>query len=514
MADNSDNHSSLTKTAFIITLITAGGRIIGFLREAVIAYVFGAGAVTDAYTVALRIMTTAGLLTSVYLTTTFVPSYIRVREQQGDDASLRVANNVLGVALAINLFIVVALLFTSPFILNMTTGFDEQQMAFAVISVSILLFKLPFRTFVKFFSGYLNARKSFFAPKFTSIPTNVAFIAACLILGTASGIRGLSVASLIGAVVGLLIFFFWLPKEQYRYRFSMRFNTPEIRSDMKILMPALVGSALVDLKAWVDTMLATFLGEGNAAAIGFSNRLLGFVSGLFVIPLATIAYSYMSSYAAKNDTQKMLDILWKTMRVILFVVLPMIIIAVPSSFDVVQIVFERGEFSPDATLLTGTALMGYLPGLLGLSMYIFLVRFFYGLSDTRTPMISGMVAMLVNIALSIFLSQRMGIIGITLASSVGHTLSALLLLALLRRKMGRLNFRSTAISIAKMAVAAIPCAIAVLAMTHLLSSQHTIIRFAAVTVTAGSVYLVTALLLKETVAHDLLRMVKKRLLRR
>ena len=485
--------------------------MLGFAREAVIAYVFGVGVVTDAYAVALRVMTTAGLLTSVYLTTTFVPSYIRVREEKGEEAALRNANNVLGVSLAINVVLMIVLQFAAPFILSVITGFEADQMTYAVISVNILLFKLPLLTFVKFFSGYLNARKSFFGPNFFGIPLNVAFITVCLIWGTGSGITGLSFASFVGAVVSLVVLLIWLPKQQYRYRFSMSFNTPEIRSDMQILMPALLGSALIDLKTWVDTILATFLGEGNAAAIGFSARLMGFVNGLFVLPLASMTYSYMSAYAAKNDIEKMLDILWKTVRVIIFIVLPMVVIAVPSSFDVVRIVYERGEFSPEATLLTGTALRGYLPGLLGLSMYVFLVRFFYGLKDTKTPMFCGIVAMIVNIALSIVLSRQMGIGGLALASSVGHTLSALLMLALLRRKIGRLNFGKTAIDMAKMVAATIPCAFMAIGASHLFAGSNVFIRFAATTAAGGTAYLVAALLLKEMVALDLLNMVQKRL---
>jgi len=501
---------NITKTAFIITMITAGSRILGFLREAVIAYVFGVGAVTDAYAVALRVMTTAGLVTSVYLTTTFVPSYVRIREKKGDKLALLAANNALGVSLAINVVLALLLFFSAPVILRILTGFEDVQMAYAITAINILLIQLPVLTFVNFFSGYLNARKSFFGPSFIGIPMNVVFIIVCLALGTASGAAGLSGASLMGVVSMFFVMFIWLPKEKYKYGFSVKFNTPEIRHDIKILIPALLGSALVDLKAWIDTIIATHLGEGNAAAIGFSSRLLGFVSGLIVLPLAGMTYAYMSEYAAKNDIKKMLEILWKTVRVILFIVLPIVIIAMPASFDVVRIVYERGQFTPEATLLTGTALRWYMPGLLGLSLYIFLVRFFYGMQDTKTPMFVGIVAMGVNIALSIALSRIMGIGGLTLATSIGHTLSALLLLSLLRRKMGPLGFGQTAKDIIKMTLSVIPCAIAVLIISQILAESNVIIRFGTSTAVGALLYIATAFLLKEMVARDFLALVMKR----
>lgn len=505
-----DNTPSIAKTAFVVTLLTMGSRVLGFLREAVIAYVFGAGSVTDAYNVALRVMSTAALLIFVYLTTTFVPSYIRIREEKGDKVALQAANNSLGVSLAINVFLMIVLLISAPLILRTITGFETDQMTYAVLATNILLFKLPLLTFAYFFMGYLTARKSFIGPNFIGIPMNAVFIVVCLTLGTGGGIVGLSAASFASVIIQLLTLFIWLPKEKYRYSFSMRFNTPEIREDLKILIPALLGSALIELKAWVDTIIATHIGMGNAAAIGFSSRLLGFVSGLAVMPLAGMVYTYMSEYAAKNDTKKMLDILWKTVRVITFIVLPIVIIAMPLSFDVVSIVYERGQFGSEATLLTGAALRWYLPGLLGLSLYTFLVRFFYGLQDTKTPMLCGVAAMLINIALSVLLSRHMGIGGLTLATSIGHTLSALFLLALLRRKIGRLGFGKTAADIVKMTVCAIPCAIVVFGAGHLLSDSGAFLRFGASAAIGGAVYFAAALMLREIVAYEFVSMIKKR----
>jgi putative peptidoglycan lipid II flippase len=260
------------------------------------------------------------------------------------------------------------------------------------------------------------------------------------------------------------------------------------------------------MNVWVDTVISTYIGEGSAAAIGFSARLLDFVYGLAVIPVTGIAFSYMSECAAKKDYQKMLEILWRTVRLMLFAIVPVVAVAVPSARDIVQIVYQRGQFTSEATLLTGSALIWYLPGLIGTAAHVFLLRVFYVLQDTKTPMLCGVASVSVNISLSIALSRTMGISGIALATSIGSALSALLLLIALRRKLGPLGFGKTAADVCKMLLCAVPCVLAVLGTRNLLSGQNELARFAACAFVGGAAYLIPAFFLKEMALADLTRL--------
>jgi putative peptidoglycan lipid II flippase len=497
----------ITQTALIITFIVAFSKILGIFRETVIAYMYGAGAVTDAYAVASRMVATAGLLVSVYLGTTFVPAYVRMKEKQSEKEALRFTNDTLGLCLAVTVFLMVAMQITAPLILKIT-GFSPEQFSLALTAARITLFQLPLLVFIGVFSSYLTARKSFWGPNLIGFPLSVTVISVCLIAGTQSGVIGLATANLLGFAAQLLMLFIWLRKEKYHYRFSLRLNTPEIRSGMKLFAPALLGSAIGDLNAWVNTIIATHLGEGNAAAIGFAALLLTFVMGLIVLPVANIVYSCISEYAAKNDTEKMLSTLWRTIRMIFFIVLPIVVIAIPFSFDIVRIVYQRGQFTAEAALLTGSALMWYMPALLGMTLHAFLLRFFYVLQDTKTPMFCGIASVFVSISLSIVLSRVMGIGGITLASSIGSGLSALLLLIALRLKIGPLGFGETAIDIFKMLICAIPCALAAMGIGFLLHEQSALIRFPASAFAGGVAYLVPAFLLKEMAFIDLMQILR------
>jgi putative peptidoglycan lipid II flippase len=503
-----EKHQAIAKTSTLVILVSGLSRLFGFARETAVAYVFGVGAVTDAYAVAVRVVGTAGLLVSLYLTQIFIPTYVRALENDGEKKALKVANNALGISLVTSFAIMAVLYVTAPFIL-VITGFDAEHASLALTSVNIILLQLPLTAVVNFFIGYSTAKKSFLKINLIGFPMNMVVISLVLIFGTQSGVAGLSVAFLFGTLSQAIFSLIWLKTEKYRHGFSVNFKTPEIRNDIKLLLPALMSGAIYDLKAWVDTLIATYLGEGNAAAIGFAMRLSGLVQGLIVLPVANIIYSYMSEHAVKKDTQGMLDVLWKTTRVILFIILPITIIAIPSSFDVVSIAFQRGQFTSEATVLTGTALMWYLPGLLGASVSIFLFRLFFSLQDTKTPMIVGVIVMLINIALSIWLSNVMYIGGLALATSISSNITAVLLFIFIRKKIGPLGFKETATDIAKMAVCAIPCLAAAVGARHLLAGQHEIIRFGGSTIAGGALYLVSAFFLKTIVADDFIKLVKK-----
>jgi len=228
------------------------------------------------------------------------------------------------------------------------------------------------------------------------------------------------------------------------------------------------------------------------------------------VPIAGIVFSVISEHAAKKETKEMLEAFWHWERVVLFFVIPIVAIAIPTSSDIVRIVYERGEFDATATRTTSAAFVWYLPSLLSAVFYIFLIRFYYALRDTKTPMFCGAISIAVNIVLSIILVRIMGISGLALSTSVGSMLSAFLLLTFLRRKIGPVGFFSTAKSILKMMMCAGVCLLCVLGIMHLFSEHNVLFRFAACTLVGASAYFALTLVFKVPVAAEALQYIKQK----
>jgi len=510
----SERSKGLTKTAFLLTVIVAGSKALGFGREMVIAYVYGAGTVTDAYAIALGVVTTANLLVATYLTTTFVPAYTRLRVQHGEGVANALTNTNLSLAILVNTVLLVLLQTLVPFLSRLVApGFGDSQTLLVSSALRILLFQLPFLAAIALFSGFLKARQSFYGPNLIGFPLNIAIATVCLILGAQKGVEGLAIASLCGTVSQILLLVFWLPKEQYRAKLAIRI-TPEVREGIALLLPALVGSAVIELNLWVNRILASGLAEGSVASINFAMRIVSMVQSLLIVPASEIVYSVVSEHAAKKDAKEMLETLWHWVRLVLFITLPIVAIAIPTSTDIVRIVYERGQFDADATLMTTNAFIWYLPSILSSVFYFFLVRFYYALRDTKTPMFCGAIAITVNIAFSIILVRRMGTAGLALSSSIGSMVSAFLLLLFLRKKLGPIGFGFTAKSILKMTICAIVCFLCVFMIIQFLSGQHALLRFAICSVVGCCIYLALTIVTKVTVASEALQFIKLKVLKR
>ena len=506
----SEQNKSLAKTALMITLIAAGSKVLGFVREMVIAFVYGAGAVTDAFTIAVGVVTTANLLVSTYLTTTFVPAHARIREHQGDATSILFTNTNLWLAILVNTFLLIVLQGAAPFMSKwIAPGFGADQTLIVISALRISLFQLPFLVAIALFSGFLTARKSFYGPNLIGVPLSIVVSTTCLILGMRRGVEGLALANLFGVVSQLLILLFWLPREKYRVMLSFRIM-PEVKEGVTLLLPALIGSAVIELNLWVDRVLASGLPEGSVASINFATRLIGLVQGLLIVPIAGIVFSVISEHAAKKETKEMLEAFWHWVRIVLFFVIPIVAIAIPASSDIVRIVYERGEFDAVATRSTSSAFVWYLPSLLSAVFYIYLIRFYYALRDTKTPMFCGAISISVNIVLSIILVRIMGIAGLALSTSVGSMLSAFLLLVFLRRKIGPLGFFSTAKSLLVMMMCAVVSLLCVLGVMYFFAAQNVLLRFAVCTLVGGSAYLALAIVSKIAVAEEALRFIRQK----
>jgi len=502
-------NQTITKTAFWLTLIIAFAKVLGFLRELVIAYVFGASAVTDAYTIAATMTLTASLLVMVYITTTFVPSYIKIRQANGEASALGFTNDALRVSIIISIVIMAIFQLGTPLIISFT-GFDAEHSQFAIVALRIALFKLPLFACIHLFSGYLSARHSFVGPNFIGIPLSITVIAIALILGTYSGIIGLSVASLLGVASQLVVLCFWLPKEKYRFKLYQKFGSNEIKNGMLLMLPAFIGQALMHLWHWTDTIVATHLYEGTAAAIGFATRILTLITGLILMPISGIVFTYMSEQVVKEDKEKAAKVLLQSIGIVIFVFLPIIVIGILFSTDIVRIVYQRGQFTDEAVATTGTALAWYLPSLIGTALTVLALRFFYGIQDTKTPLVCAAAAIPINIGMTILLANAMGIAGIALAGSIGGILQGIVLVYNIRRKVGMLKLSIFAKDLVKMLVAALICGSLSFSAGYVLSAQSSVIRFIVSAAVGVVVYLVFSLMLKINVIHIALSYRKSR----
>jgi putative peptidoglycan lipid II flippase len=452
------------------TLIVAGGyllsRVLGLARDVIILYQFGTGREIDAYRAAF------GLLDLIYLVvaggalgSAFIPIFAGFLTQKQDDDAWRLANSVLNLALVALLAAcaLIALLADPLVALTIGSGFDPQKRALTAHVLRLLLIQPLLLGLGGLAKATLESFDRFALPAIGSNLYNVGIIGGAL-LAPWLGIDGLVVGVVAGAALFLLVQLPGLHEVGWRYRPFLSLAVPGLGQVGRLLGPRLFGQSVWQIGLVVIASFASQLGEGAVTANAAALQLMMLPHGLIALSLGTVIFPLLARHHAAGDLAALRRVALGALRQVLFMALPAAAILGWLAVPIVRALFERGRFGAASTALTAEAFTFYALGLAAFAGAEILVRTFYAMQDTRTPVYVGILAVATNIGLGWWLLRLgAGLKGLATAFSAANTLEATLLLALLRPQLGRLGadfWRALGI----MLLATLACGAALLAL--------------------------------------------------
>jgi putative peptidoglycan lipid II flippase len=259
-------------------------------------------------------------------------------------------------------------------------------------------------------------------------------------------------------VGGFLQFAFQVPfleKNGVHLTSSYDFQNPELKKMGKIMVPAIFGSAIYQVKIIINSFIASFLPQGSVSYLNYAYRLLEFPLGIFVYSISSVVLPSFSSFAANNEIQKLKETFVFAFRLAMFIVIPAMVGLAVLKTPIVSVLLERGSFTSGETVQTSIALLYYSLGLWSISGVRVTVQVFYSLHDTKTPVKVGIISVLAHILFSLLLMGPLKHGGLALALSLASVLHFFLLLMYLRRKIGRLGMRAALPSLAKIVFASL-----------------------------------------------------------
>ncbi len=431
----------LARSAGIVSFFTLLSRILGLIRDMVIAHVFGTGIAADAFFVAFRI---PNLLRRLFaegsLTIAFIPVFSDYLVNRGKQEAFSLAR-ILASSLILVLLLVTALgIIFSPFIVKITAyGFKEGTTKFhlAVLLTRVMFPYIFFISLVAFYMGLLNSLGHFSAPAAAPILLNLSMVASAYLISPLfqEPIVGLAVGVLMGGLVQLLLQVPFSRKLGFKFRFQLDPLHPGLKAILQLMLPTIFGSAVYQLNQLIGTLLASFLRDGSVSWLYYADRLVQFPLGLFGVALGTVALPSLSSHYAKSDHEAFSNTLIKALRILIFISIPSTFGLLALGEPIVRLFFERGRFSTLDTAMTSSALWAYGIGLLAFSQIRVLVAGFFAMKDTKTPVYMATLALFLNTGLGLILMGPMEHTGLALALSISSTLQALLLLGILWRRL-------------------------------------------------------------------------------
>jgi putative peptidoglycan lipid II flippase len=424
-------------------MIVAGGymlsRVLGLGREVIISAQFGTRPQLDAY------RATFGVLDLIYLViaggalgSAFIPIFTGLLTEEREQEAWQLASDILNMVLiALLLACVLIALLAEPLVAStIGSGFDAPKRALTVHMLRLLLIQPILLGVAGLAKATLESFDRFTLPVIGANLYNLGIIGGAL-LAPWLGIDGLVWGVLAGAALFLLVELPGLRGIGARYTPTLRFSTPGVRQVGRLIGPRLFGQAVWQINLIAIGSFASLLGNGAVAANGYALQLMLLPHGLIALSLGTVIFPQLSRAYAAGEHGEVRRIALGATRQVLFLALPASAIFGLLGAPIVRALFERGEFTAESTAITSQALVFYAFGLAAFAAAEILVRTFYAMRDTRTPVLVGVAAVLVNIALGWALIQLgAGLDGLAIAFSTANTVEAALLLGLLGRRLG------------------------------------------------------------------------------
>ena len=445
--------SKKTKTtALVLMLIILTSKITGFFRDIVLAQTFGAGEITDAYLTALNIPVVLFDGISAALGTTFIPIYFKIKSSKGQEEVNKFTSNILNIVILISLVFVLLGVIFAPYIVKIfAVGFKGDVFDLTVNYSKILIFSMVFIAINGLVSSYLVASGNVYISGAITIPFNI-FVIIAIIFASVTESYVMVYGTLIAYIAQLLFQLPLLIKKGYKHRLTVNLRDENIRQILFLVIPVFIGSYINQINAVVNRTLASTLDSGSITALNYANKLNMFAVGVIAVAISTIMYPILSKLASEGNKKLFKINISKSINMIVIIMLPIMVVMTTFSTEIVKVLFEEGSFNSHDT---STALFFYSIGILAYGLKELLAKSFYSLQDTKTPVRNATISVVINIVFSIILVNIMGIGGLALASSISATVTTMLLLISLRKKIGKIGFSYILKTFIKGAIASI-----------------------------------------------------------
>lgn len=438
----------LVKSAGLISLATIISRILGLVRETILAALFTRFQ-TDAFYAAFRI---PNLLRDLFaegaMSAAFVPTFTRILQRQGPRAAWRLASLVINVLVIVLGLIVLLGIFNASWLVDNIAGGFKDEPGKPELTVLLTRIMLPFLLLVALAAvamGTLNCHGKFFIPALAPAVFNLGSILVALSLYwllPAYGIdpvAGMAIGVIFGGALQAVVQLPSLLKLGFRYSLGVSFDHPGLKKILLLMGPGTLGLGATQVNLLVNTWLASYQQQGAITWLNFAFRVMYLPIGIFGVAIASAALPTLSSHAAHHRSQQLRDTLSSSLRLSLFFNVPASLGLICLSHPVVSLIYERGRFSAADTLETGWALIYYALGLAAYSAIKLMVPAFYALDRPRIPVLISAATVALSITANLLLIDHLGYRVLALVTSLAALLNAFLLYHWLQKTAGVLQ---------------------------------------------------------------------------
>lgn len=456
-----------TRAAGIVAGAVMLSRVLGLVRELIFAGLFGAGKGMDAFITAFR---APNLLRDLFaegaLSTAFVTVFSQKIAKQGDESAWKLASKMMTLTtIFMSLVSVLGIIFAPQLISLLAPGFSPEKAELTIFLTKVMYPFILLVSLAALIMGMLNAKNIFTAPALASSFFNLGSIIGGVAFGWyldphfgQRALTGLALGTLLGGLLQLMVQLPSLSKAGFRLILDFRWRDPGVKQVLLLMLPAVIAASAVQINVMINSIFASYLGDGPVSWLSYAFRLMQLPLGVFGVAIATVTLPLVSRIAALGDLTKFRATLARAMRLAIFLTIPSAVGLIILAHPIIALIYERGKFHSNDTLQTAAALQFYAIGLVSYSCIKVLSPAFYALNHRWTPMMVSFLSILLNLLFNwIFIFQfNMGHRGLALSTALSATLNFGLLYFFMVRFAGALHFRQFLATFWRCSVAALP----------------------------------------------------------
>ena len=515
---------SIVSAATIVAALSLLSRLIGFVRDRILAGVFGAGDTLDAYYAAFLIPDLLfNLLVIGALSASFIPLFTsyycdKEKRQKAWELTSNVTNILAVVFIAISL---IGIIFALPIAKLIAPGFGLFKQEMVADFMRIMFLSNFILAISVVFGAVLQGVKKFLLYSLAPILYNIGIIFGIFAFVPALGELGLAVGVVFGAILHMILQFVGVRASGYRHKWIFNPKSKDVIEIAKLMLPRTLGVAVNQVNVIAMTMIATTLAVGSVTIFQFAYNIQFLPIGVLAISYAIAAFPTLSELASKDEIGAFKLTLTKTARQILFFLVPASILFLLVRAQIVRVVVGAGEFGWAETIATADTLAFFTLSFFAQGLVYLFARAFFSLKDTISPFIAALIAGILNVIAGLYFTGQFGVIGLGIGFSLSAVVQIALLWVLLRQKIGSLYESKMVSSIFIISIAAIGQGVVTQLLKPLFSSFLNIDSFIGVFLQgflAGGfglvVYLILAWLFKSPEMHDFAASMNRRLFKR
>ncbi|MHB1274549.1 MAG: murein biosynthesis integral membrane protein MurJ [Candidatus Humimicrobiaceae bacterium] len=456
MQQSIDHRKRIFTATFIVIIATLFSKISGLVRDQIMAGYFGISYETDAFTWAYFIPNLFRVLfAESIIIAAFIPVYALYLKKGDKEEINDFVSSVTNIFIVI--FVIISILifiFSAPIgaLLSKISGSNMDISGFAVMN-RIMIFSLVFMSISGLITSILNSHNKFSVPAIAPIIMNAVSIVFVVLLAKNINIVSMAIGVMLGSVLEVAILLPGLKNTGLKYKAGINFKNKAVREIFGMMIPIMLSLGAVQINNSIDNFFALNLGAGNTTALTFSWRVANLPLGMFSVAVITVLYPLISRQAADDNLKGLKESFSLGFREIGYIMIPASLGMIILSSPIIKILFERYQFTSADTAKVSHILIFHCIGLLFFGLLMILNRIFYSLKNVRTPLKVAIASIAVNFFLDWVLIKFLNVSGVALSTSIVGAINVIILIIILRKKIGYLDGKNIIVSYLKIIAA-------------------------------------------------------------